>query len=69
MTAPAVPKPRTVASVDRDIDGFRRDRGRALVQIDEYLRAITALRAKYARAGVRIDELLEERTALTVLPD
>lgn len=57
-------KERSVADVDRDIAGFRRDRGRHLEQIKDHLRAVEALRLAYSRAGNRIDQLLDERQAL-----
>lgn len=65
MTTPPLQRVRKVEDVDRDVEGYRRERGRTLVQIEQYLTAIAALRSKYARAGGYIDELLEERHTLT----
>lgn len=62
MTTPT--RVRKIEDVDRDINQARQERGRTLVQIEQYLSTISTLRAKYARAGVRIDGYLEERTAM-----
>jgi hypothetical protein len=67
MTATPV-RVRRVEDIDRDIDTARRERGRTLVQIDQYLSSVVALRAKYSRAGDRIDVLLEERVGMTASP-
>jgi hypothetical protein len=64
MTAPQV-RIRHKEDVDRDIDSARRERGRILVQIEQYLTSVDALRSKYARAGGRIDNLLDERTRVS----
>lgn len=55
---------RKVEDVDRDIDQARRERARTLIQIDQYLASIAALRSKYARAGRRIDTYLDERAEM-----
>lgn len=59
---------RKIEDIDRDIDTARRERGRTLVQIEQYLSSIAALRNKHARASTRIDSLLEERTRMAALP-
>lgn len=67
MTAPTVPT-RKVRDVDRDIEGFCKDRARALRDIENALNSVAQLRAAYARAGQRIDRLLDERLKLANPP-